>query len=152
VSADFDIWRFLSSPDTAVDKARQKRARSKKKTNKPQVIWSVSLGFFLGLPGVIFSDIILGSLSWLAEMPLWFSWLITAHALAMLVCLVFILNGFGWARLAFAALALSQLAFDQTLVTRYFMIIFAIIGLLFVVRPSNLYFTDCTEARSRKKS
>jgi len=152
MNEDFDIFRFLSSPSGAVSEARRKRAHSNKKTDMPAVAWSVSVGFFIGLFGVIISAVILNGLAWVADMEKWFSWLVIAHALAMIVSLVFVLNGFPWMRLVYAALALAQMAFDQTLVTRYFIIVFLIAGILFIIPPANRYFVAATEVRSNRKS
>jgi len=142
----FDFWRFMSSPHGTASPSRQSRRR---KTDKPGVPWFISATFFVGVLGVLAGALVLLALSVGLNdaMPGWFDALILVHGAALIGTLVFVLNGFGWARLAWVVLCLAQLAFDQGIVTRYFLIFDLTVLVVLVLPASNRYMTACAAAR-----
>ena len=152
----FDFWRFMNSPSRAVEPATRaksirggRRGGRPDKTERPRVPWWISVCFFIGIFRVI-----LGVLTLLAvstgigePMPAWFNWLIIAHGVAMIVTLVFILNGFGWARLAYLALALAQLALDQGIITKWFLLFDVAVLVVLILPPSVRYIVTSATAR-----
>ena len=153
-----DIWRFMASPSKAVERERASQRRSKKQ-HRPnrdvdtRVPWFVSLVFFAGLASsIISSALLLGLAIGVGDpMPAWFNYLIIGQGVALIVSIVFILNGFGWARLAWLVLALAQLWFDQTLFTRWFLLANLVMLVLLVIKPANRYFSNCAASRRRDK-
>jgi len=150
----FDMWRFLASPSRAADQAGAKSKRKGKRTRQSGDIdtrlpWFISAVFFVFLAWVIFGDAILIGLARMGEpLPTWFTWLVVAHAVATIVALVFVLNGWGWARLALVVLCLAQMLFDQTVLTRYYLIIDVALLIVLVIKPANRYFQNCAAARA----
>jgi len=148
----FDFWRFMASPSSAGGASRRGGARKRGRKGKPGVPWWISVLFFVALLRVLLGTLILYGLSLAVDepMPAWFDALILVHGVAMIVALVFILNGFGWARLAWLALAFAQLGFDQGELTRYFLI-FDIAALIVLTLPaSGRYMAACAGARSAR--
>ncbi|MCL2782581.1 MAG: hypothetical protein FWD80_01190 [Propionibacteriaceae bacterium] len=148
-----NLWNFMASPNRAVAKQSDGRGKGKKSRRRETDVklpWFVSLAVFLDVARVLLGTLLLLGLSGGAYgdvMPNWFLGLIIVHGLAMIATLVFILNGFGLARLALIALAVGQLWFDQSLITRYFLLIDALIIVVFFIGPSNRYFAACDQAR-----
>jgi len=153
----FDIFRFMASPQRAVEEEEQvlrEQAKPQKWRRKRdldvRLPWFISVVFFVFLARVLLGDVILLGLSWIGDpLPGWFNALIAAHAVAVIVALLFMLNGWGWARVALLVLSLAQLLFDATLITRWFLLVDALLLAVLVIKPSNQYFTNCAEYRSR---
>lgn len=150
------FWRFMSSPSsTRPSSPSSVRPPSRKsgshgRQGKPGVPWWISAVFFVGLLRVLLGVLILYglSLSVAEPMPGWFNALIFIHGAAMIVTLVFILNGFGWARLAWLVLAVAQLAFDQGVITRYILMVDIAVLVVLVIPGSNRYMARCAAVRS----
>jgi len=155
-----DIWDFMASPSQAVERERSvKRQRKHQQRRDPDpdpdtsVPWFVSLVFFAGLASSIVSGALLIGLALGVgdPMPAWFNGLLIAEIVAMIAALVFILNGFGWARLAWLVLAVAQLWFDQTLFTRWFLLANLVLLVILMIKPASRYFANCAAARIRDK-
>ena len=156
----FDFWRFMQSPSKAVERTRRPGKPSNRRTSKaklapperPRVPWWISICFFIGIVRVLLGTLtLLGfSVSGDEQMPAWFNWLLIAHGAAMIVALVFILNGFGWARLALLILALAQLAFDQGYLTKFFLLFDAAVLIVLLLPRSAAYFAASAAARVRR--
>jgi len=150
----FDMWRFLASPSKAAAQAGTKsKGKGPRKRRSGDIDtklpWFISAVFFVFIAWVIFGDAILIGLARMGDpLPAWFTWLIVAHGVAVIVALVFVLNGWGWARLALVVLCLLQLLFDQTILTRWYLIIDALLLVVLVIKPANRYFANCAAARA----
>jgi len=149
VSPGFDLWRFMSSPNTAAEASR-KAKRGKGPYEKPRVPWWISITFFAGVLRVLLGTLfLLGiSIGYGDPMPAWFNWLIILHGVAMIAALVVMLNGFGWGRVAWLALALLQLLLDQGMITRYYLGLDIVLLVVFVLPASNRYMAECADGRS----
>jgi len=152
----FDFWRFMNSPSRATEsQARAKNSRGGRrggrpvKTERPRVPWWISVCFFVGVFRVVLEVLMLLAVSTgIGEpMPVWFNWLIVAHGVAMIVTLVFVLNGFGWARLAYLALALAQLALDQGIISKWFLLFDVVVLVVLILPPSVRYIVTSATAR-----
>ena len=163
----FDLWRFMASPNQAAgrdqpagrssgksakghpNKKGKNRKTARAKNPDAKVPWSLSLAFFVGLLGALAGDGLLLAVAWGygEPLPVWRNLLIVAHGLAMIVALVLVLNGFGWARLALALLAVAQLSFDATLLTRYFLLLNLVVCVVFFLKPANRYCAACATLR-----
>ena len=144
----FDFWRFMNSPGQAAQQApRPRKARGK--PERPRVPWWISVCFFAGVFRAILwvLTMLVVSTSIGEPMPAWFNWLVVAYGVAMVVVLVFILNGFGWARLAYLALALVQLFYDQGIISKYFLIFDVIVLVVLLLPPSVRYIVTSAAAR-----
>lgn len=142
----FDMWRFLASPNNASKPPKRQR----QKNPDTRLPWFISVIFFVFLVRVLLGSAFLFALS-TGFMPSWFTLLIVAHAVAMVVALVFVLNGWGWARLVLLALSVVQLVFDQTLVTRWFLLADALLLAILMIRPAGRYFSRCADARVKSQ-
>jgi len=155
--AKFDMWRFMSSPNAAADAARGSASKKKKKRSRPgdedeidnALPWVVSLVFFVFLARVILGSLILLVFAWGFgdPLPVWFSWLVIAHGLVFVIVLVFVLNGWGWARLAVLVMSLSQLLLDQTAITRWYLLFDVILLVVLMLKPAAKYFANCAAVR-----
>jgi len=151
----FDMWRFLASPSSAAEQASAKAKQKRKRQRRDEEIdtrlpWFISVVFFAFIAWVLFGDAVLIGLARMGDpLPGYVTWLIIAHGVATIVALVFVLNGWGWARLALLALCLVQLAFDQAVITRWYLIIDALLLVVLVIKPANRYFSNCAAARAR---
>ena len=153
----FDIFRFMASPQRAVeeeDKVLREQSKQQKlrRRRDPDVRlpWFVSVVFFVFIARVLLGDAILLGLSWMGDpLPGWFNALLAVHVVAVIVTLVFILNGWGWARVVLLVLSLSQLLFDATLITRWFLLADVLLLVVLVIKPTNQYFLNCAEYRAR---
>ena len=145
----FDFWRFMNSPSNAVEPASIPKKGRGSHPARPRVPWWISVCFFTGLLRTVIGVLTLltVSISIGEPMPNWFNWLIVAYGVAMVVALVFMLNGFGWARLALLALALAQLAFDQGIITKYFLLFDVALLVVLVLPPSVRYIVSSAAAR-----
>ena len=147
-----EIWRFLASPNKAVDEERVKNKKGKKASKQAppntRLPWVVSAAVFADLARVLFGTVVLLALAYEGDqMPNWFIALIFIHCAAMIATLVFVLNGFSIARLVLIVLAVGQLWFDQTILTRYFLLCDAVIVILFFIGPAARYFAACEQVR-----
>ena len=147
----FDYWRFMSSPTRTVTAVRRRPTDKQRQRADTRVPWFVSAAFFTGLARVV-----VGTLGLLAitlgfgdPSPVWFWVLIIVHGAAMIAVLILVLNGFGWARAVFLVLSLAQMAFDQTLITRYFVAVDVALAVVFFIRPSQRYFDACATVRAK---
>jgi len=155
----FDIFRFMASPQRAVeeeDKALREAAKpqkwSRRRDPDVRLPWFVSVVFFVFIARVLLGDAILLGLSWMGDpLPGWFNALLAAHVVAVIAALVFVLNGWGWARVALLVLSLAQLGFDSTLITRWFLLADALLLVVLVIKPSNQYFINCADYRARPR-
>jgi len=146
----FDLWRFMASPTSAADRSRTaRRQRKPVGVQRPPVPWWISVVFFVGSARVLLGTFVLFALATgIAEpMPAWFDWLLVAHGVALIVCLVFMLNGFAFARLAWLVLVLAQLVFDQTAITRYYLMFDAVLLAITLLPASSRYMGLCADAR-----
>ncbi|MCL2490976.1 MAG: hypothetical protein FWF36_09725 [Propionibacteriaceae bacterium] len=145
----FNYWKFMASPHGGTSSSRRKR---RGKTEKPGVPWFVSTTFVIATLRILFVTLLLLALAVGVDDPLpgWIDALIIAHGAAMIVALVFVLNGFGWARLAWAALSLAILGFVQDPLIIYVLVFDLLVLVVFVLPPSNRYMTACAAARHGK--
>jgi len=142
----FDFWRFMASPNQA---ARHRRRAGRGAVDRPRVPWWISICFIVGLLRAIVGTLTLLALSVSVDepMPAWFNWLVLLHGVALVVALVFLLNGFGWARLALLVLTFAQWGFDQAMITKYFTLLDIAILIVAVLPASAAYIGRCADAR-----
>ena len=151
----FDMWRFLASPNRAAEEAKVRgKGKSRRRRHRDadtRLPWFVSVIFFLLLARVVLGSVaLIGFARGFGDpLPAWWTVLVVVHGLAMVVALVFLLNGFGWARVALLALSLAQLAFDATLITRWFLLFDVVLLVFLVIKPANRYFTNCADVRAK---
>jgi len=141
----------MASPNDAVEKNRRQKKR-RPKSPDTRVPWSLSVAFFVDVARVLLGTLLLVGLSLGSGdfvMPGWFVALLIIHGAAMIAALILVLNGFGWARWVVLALALLQLLFDQTQVTRYFLVVDVLVLVVFMLRPSKRYFEACEAVRDK---
>jgi len=141
-------WRFMASPHGGSSSGKKRR----RKTEKPGVPWFVSVTFVIAILRILVVTLFLLALAVAVDDPLpgWIDGLIIAHGAAMIVALVFVLNGFGWARLAWAALSLAILGFVQDPLVIYVLVFDLLVLVVFVLPPSNRYMAACAAARHGK--
>ena len=151
----FDFWRFMSSPHGGVpSQGRASTGRTTAKTpEKPGVPWFVSLICVIAIVRVLIVTLLLLALSAGGDdpMPRWFDGLLLIYGAAMIAVAVFILNGFGWARLAWLVASLAIIAFLQDPIVIYVLVFDLLLLLVLVLPPSNRYMSACAAARGRKK-
>jgi len=153
----FDFWRFMASPHGSTSGGtgsyrRQKRRGTPTKAEKPRVPWFISVTFFVALLRVIAVTVLMLALSAAFDDPLpgWFNVLLLVYGAAMAAALVFVLNGFGWARLAWAVLAAAIICFVQDPVILWVIAFDLVVLLVLFLPPSNRYMTGCAEARRNR--
>jgi len=148
----------MASPNTAADEVREaarektrdrKRRLAKDKDIDNSLPWFVSLVFFVFLARIILGTFILLAFGWGIDdsLPNWLAWVVIAHGIAYVIVLVFVLNGWGWARLAVLVMSLSQLFLDGTQITRWYLLFDVILLVILMLRPSARYFENCAAVR-----
>lgn len=151
----FDFWRFMSSPSKAVSDEPVTKKQQRKKGPPPDIRlpWFISAAMFTDIARVLLGTLVLWAIGYDYgdAQPAWFFVLLIAHGAAMIIALVFVLNGFGLARLVLIVLAIGQMWFDQTLLTRYFLLADVLIYIVFFIRPASRYFAACEQARQMNR-
>ena len=138
----------MASPHGAPQPAKKQAAKNLG-TEKPGLPWFISVTFFVAVLRVLVVTLLLLALAVGLDdpMPRWFDGLILAYGGAMIAALLFILNGFGWARLAWVVLSLVIIAFLQDPIVLYVLAFDLVILLVLVLPPCNRYMTACAGAR-----
>jgi len=142
----FNYWKFMASPHATASRHPRKR---RGKTDKPGVPWFISVTLFVALLRVVAVTLLLLAISVGLDDPLprWFDGIIIVYGATMIVALVFILNGFGWARLAWLLLSLALLGFIQDVIIVPVLIFDLAVLVVLILPPSNRYMTACAAAR-----
>ncbi|MCL2652199.1 MAG: hypothetical protein FWD63_00200 [Propionibacteriaceae bacterium] len=141
----FNYWKFMSSPHST-GRSRKKRGD---KTEKPGVPWLISLTCAIATLWVLFVTLLLlaVAIGFGDPLPGWMDALIIAYGVAIIVALVFVLNGFGWARLAWAVLSLAILGFLQDPLIIYVLVFDLLVLVLLLLPPSSRYMKACAASR-----
>jgi len=149
----FDFWRFMASPHGSVSPSGKSGRGKPASTKKPGVPWLVSVTFFVALLRVLVVTFLLLALAAGLDdpMPTWFDALLLAYGAALIVVLVFVLNGFGWARLAWVVGSLTIIAFLQNPIVGYVLVFDLVVLLVLVMPASNRYMAGCADARRSRK-
>jgi len=136
----------MASPHGGVSSSRPKRRGV---PVKPGVPWFVSVTFFVAVLRVLAFTLLLlvVAIGFDPPSPRWLDALIMAHGAAMITALVFVLNGFGWARLAWLVLSLAQFALLADIITVWVVAFDLVVLVILLIPPSNRYMTGCAAAR-----